>query len=215
MKLGCFGCLTIFTLVLLCGGVVWGVMQALREPDIQSTAVAPADGVRAQQKIFEIARRGGHPRDRDAEPIVFAEGELNAFLARHLGESTALPLTDISLRLERGGIAEVRARLPLGYLLREQPTAMLEGFLPGVWLDRRVWLRVGVRPGLESDPARRARRYLRLEVTDFAVGRQRLPAPLLRILLDPTALSVLRLRVPDGIDAVTVEAGRLVVRPAS
>jgi hypothetical protein len=215
MKLGCLGCLTLFILVLVGGGVVWGVIQALREPDIHSIAVVPADGVRAQQKIFEIVRRGGHAGDRNAEPIVFAERELNAFLARHLGESAALPLTDSSLRLERGGIAEVHARLPLRYLLREQPASMLGGFLPGVWLDRRVWLRVGVRPELESDPARRERRYLRLEVTDFAVGRQRLPALLLRVLLDPTALSVLRLRVPDGIDAITVEAGRLVVRPAS
>jgi hypothetical protein len=47
------------------------------------------------------------------------------------------------------------------------------------------------------------------------VGRQRLPVALLRVLLDPAALQVLYWRMPSGIDAITVEPGRVVVRTAS
>lgn len=215
MKLGCLGCLTLLMLVAGAAGLLWGGIQALRDPDIPLVSTTAADGVRAQQKIFEIVRRGAQPGNKNTGPVVLSERELNAFLSRHLGESTELPLTDIGLRLADGGVAELRARLPLRHLVSEPPLSVVGGILPAGWLDLRVWLRVGVRPRLEPDEGRRERRHLRLEVTDFAVGRQRLPAVLLRVLLDPAALSVLRWRVPDGIDAVSVEAGRVVVRTAS
>ena len=215
MKLGCLGCLTLLVFGVMAGGVFWGGIEALRQPDDPPPSGTAAEGVRAQHKIFEIVRRGAHRGQRDAEPIVLSESELNAFLSRHLTESAELPLTDIGVRLMRGGVADFRARLPLRYLVAEPPAAALGAMLPPELLDRRVWLRVRVRPQLEPDAERKERRYLRLEVTQFAVGRQRVPAVLLRVLLDPAALRVLRWRMPDGIDAVTVEAGRVVVRPAS
>ncbi len=215
MRLGYLGCLALLILGAVAGGILWGGIQALRDPEVPPISTAAADGVSAQHKIFEIARRGARRGGRDTEPVVLSEGELNAFLARHLGESTELPLTDIALRLADGGVAEFHARLPLRHIVTEPPLSLIGGILPPGWLDGRVWLRVGVRPRLESDAARRARRYLRLEVTDFAVGRQRLPAVLLRVVLDPAALRVLRWPIGDGIDAVSVEAGRVVVRTAS
>ena len=215
MKLGCIGCLTLVLLTATFGATLWGAVQTLRAPEFPSAETSPVEGVRAQQKIFEIARRGARRGDKAGEPIVLSEGELNAFLSRHLPESAELPLTEMALRLGDDGVAEFRARLPLRHLMGESPLAAFGGILPAGWLDHRVWLRVGVRPRLEPEPARRERRYLRLEVTEFAVGRQRLPAVLLRVLLDPAALGVLRWRMPDGIDAVTVEPGRVVVRTAS
>src|SRR5438093_1203073 len=61
----------------------------------------------------------------------------------------------------------------------------------------------------------REQRYLRLDVRGFAIGRQGLPAVLLRILLDPRTLGVLRWPLPDSIEAITVEPGRVVIRLAS
>ena len=60
-----------------------------------------------------------------------------------------------------------------------------------------------------------ARSEIRLDVREFAVGRQRLPASLLRFLLDPRRLRVLRWPVPGSIEAITIEADQVVIRFAS
>jgi hypothetical protein len=215
VRLGCFGCLAVVLILSLIGGILWVGIQALREPDAMSLVTTPEDGVRAQQKIFAVVRRGAHRGDRDAESVILSEREVNAFLSRHLGEIADLPFSEIGLRLPGGGIAEFRARLPLRSLLAEPPLSAVGGALPASWLEHRVWLRVGTRPRLEPDAARRGRRYLRLEVVDFTVGRQPLPGLLLRLLLDPSTLRVLRWPAPEGIEDLTIEAGRVVVRTAS
>jgi hypothetical protein len=215
MKLVCIGCLTLIILAATFGAALWGTAQALREAEFPPADGSTVEGVSAQQKIFEIARRGARRGGRPAEPVVLSEAELNAFLSRHLPESAELPFTDIALRLVGDGVAEFRARLPLRHLVAESTLSAIGESVPGAWLDRRVWFRVSVRPRLESEPARRERKYLRLEVSHFAVGRQRLPVALLRVLLDPAALQVLYWRMPSGIDAITVEPGRVVVRTAS
>ena len=97
-----------------------------------------------------------------------------------------------------------------GFRILQEPAA-----LPASWLQRRIWLDASGRARVEPGATRRERRYLRLDVTEFAVGRQRLPAMLLRFLLNPAALRVLRWPLPEGIEAVTVEAGRVVIRTAS
>lgn len=216
MKLGCVGCLTMLILAAALAATFWGTVQALREPTLQPIEVTAAEGVRAQKKIFEIARRGARRADKTREPVILSEGELNAFFSRHLQESTELPLTKIRVRLAGDGVARFHAQLPLRHLLAESPLSAIGDVLPGAWLDRGMWLRVDLRPRLEPEPLRpERRRHLRLDVTAFAIGRQRLPVVLLRVLLDPSALRVLRWRIPDGIDAVTVEPGRVVVRTAS
>ena len=75
--------------------------------------------------------------------------------------------------------------------------------------------RAGAHARVEPGVTRRERRYLRLDVREFAVGRQGLPAVLLRILLDPRTLGVLRWPLPDSIEAITIEPGRVVIRLAS
>ncbi len=216
MRLGCLGCLTLLVILALVGSTAWLVIQTLQEPEVVPIAAATvADGVRAQQKIFEVVRRGAQRGDKDAEPVVLTERELNAFLSRHLAEIAELPFTDIGLRLPGGGIAEFRARLELRHLMTEPPLPALARALPASWLQRRIWLDVRVRARLEPGVARRERRYLRLGVTEFAVGRQRLPTMLLRLLLNPAALRMLRWPVSGGIEAVTIEAGRVVIRAAS
>src|SRR5437899_2412778 len=87
--------------------------------------------------------------------------------------------------------------------------------LPAVLLERPVWLMIRAHARVEPGVTRRERRYLRLDVREFAVGRQGLPAVLLRILLDPRTLGVLRWPLPDSIEAITIEPGRVVIRLAS
>jgi hypothetical protein len=195
-------------LIAAVGGGVWvGLFQ---EPDLPATAPTAAEGARAQQKIFDLAR--GRTR---AEPVVLTERELNAFLSRHLAEMADAPLTSVGVRLAGDGVAEFRARLPLRYLTEEPPWSVIATIAPAAWLERPIWLRVTTRPRVEAPAAPSRRRHLRLAVEGFAVGRQRLPAVLLRLVLPPTMLRVLRWPLPDGVGAITIEAGQAVIRPAS
>lgn len=182
----------------------------LQAPDLPAAAPTAAEGARAQQKIFDLAR--GRAR---AEPVVLTERELNALFSRHLAEMADAPLTSVGVRLRGDGVAEVRARLPLRHLTEEPPWSVIAQIAPAAWLERPVWLRVTVRPRVEAPAAPSRRRHLRLDVQGLAVGRQRLPAVLLRLVLPPTTLRMLRWPLPDGVGAVTIEAGRAVIRPAS
>lgn len=220
MRLGCGGCLTAAFLLLVggaaVGGTLWGAFRAFQEPEFHMPAGTPADGVRVQQKFFEIARRGGRPgRSGSAEPVSLSEPEVNAFLSHHLADAAELPLTDIGVRLVGDGVVEVAGRLPLRHLLSEPPVSAAADLLPERWLGRPVWLRLRARVRVEPGAARGERRYLRLDLEEFKVGRQRLPAPTLRHLLSPAALRVLRWQVPNGVEAITIEAGRAVIRTAS
>ena len=91
MRVGCLGCLT---LVLTLGGIAelgWIGVQALREPEFELPTTGPADGIRAQRKVYQIAqvaRRGPGRSAPGGEPIVLTQGELNAFLSRHLVVAT-------------------------------------------------------------------------------------------------------------------------------
>lgn len=192
------------------GGGIWSGVRMLQEPDLPAAAPTAAEGARAQQKIFDLAR--GRAR---AEPVVLTERELNALFSRHLAEMADAPLTSVGVRLRGDGVAEVRARLPLRHLTEEPPWSVIAQIAPAAWLERPVWLRVTVRPRVEAPAAPSRRRHLRLDVQGFAVGRQRLPAVLLRLVLPPTTLRMLRWPLPDGVGAVTIEAGRAVIRPAS
>ena len=215
MRLGCLGCLTVLILMTLIGGSAWLAVRALQEPEFPRLTTNAADGVRAQQKIFDLVRRGAGRGGPGGEPVALSESELNAFLSRHLAETAEVPFSDIGISLPGGGIADFRGRLPLRHLLTEPPLSTLGAGLPQGWLERLVWLRVSTRARVEPGATRAQRRYLRLEVVSFAIGRQRLPATVLRLLLNPSTLRVLRWPMPEGTDAVTIETDRVVIRLAS
>lgn len=215
MRLGCLGCLTVLIVVALVAGSAWFGFRMLQEPGFPVVPTTAADGARAQQKIFELVRRGAGRSGTNGEPVILSERELNAFLSRHLAEAADVPFSDVGLHLAGREIAEFKSRLPLRHLLTEPPLSALAGAVPAAWLERPVWLRLSVRARIEPGTTRAQRRYLRLEVVEFAVGRQWLPAPLVRLLIDPATLRVLRWPVPDGVEAVTIEKGRVVIRIAS
>ena len=119
------------------------------------------------------------------------------------------------MRLQDDGHAELAGRLSLRQLLATAPFSALTGVLPTEWLDRDVWLALRVRATLEGGSRPRARRHLRLDVERFWVGRQRVPELMLRVLLDPGALRWLRSPMPDAIEGLRIEPGRLVIQSAS
>ena len=214
MRIGHHGFLVLTVALGGFAGLGWIGYQALQKPEFHLPPPGPGDGARAQRKIYALAgRKAGH--GTATAPIVLTQGELNEFLARHFGEAAAIPFTDIGLRLAGDGTVDCRGRLPLAHLVTERPLSGLAGLLPPAWLERLVWLRIRARIHLEPATIPPERRYLRLDVREFAVGRQRFPASLLRFLLDPRRLRVLRWPVPGSIEAITIEADQVVIRFAS
>jgi hypothetical protein len=219
MRLGCGGCLgSLLGLTLLAALVaapIWVGFRMLQDPGVRVPPASASDAFRAQQKLYELGRRSSRGgRSARTESTVLTETEITAFLSNHLAEAADLPLSGVVARLHGGGNAEILGRLPFRQLLSEEPLATVRDSLPGTWLDRLVWLRL--RGDFMVEPAAQTagRRALRFDVERFWIGNQRLPAVLLRILLHPSALRVLRWPVPEGVEAVIVEPGRLVIRTA-
>lgn len=213
MRIGC-GCLMGTLLVgAMAGGLGWGLLRMLQRPEIAVSVSTAEDGQRAQEKIYEIVGREGRSGSGSRVPIVLSEAELNAFLARHLGEAADLPISALTVRLEENGLVGVAGLVPLKHLLVETPPRALVDLLPPRWVERHVWLRIRTRVKVERGTS--GRRYLRLDVQEFALGRQRLPTMLPRLVLDPATLRLLRWPLPDGIADVTVEKGRALLRPTS
>ena len=206
MRLGCSGCLA--TLVgaavggLLLAGVIGAAVRMLALPDEGDPRTTAADGARAQQKLFALARQG-----RRAETVTLSETEVNALLARHVVDAGGARLAGLSARLVGADRLELRARTALGRMLEDGGFGTLARVLPASWRARPVRLRVGARLRVAETPPRQ----LRLDVEEFAVGRQRLPTPVLRLLVDPGPL---RWRLPDHVERVGIEPGRVVIRTA-
>jgi hypothetical protein len=209
MRLGCSGCLSVILLLAILAGGVWAVQLALSPPDVAPVTVTRADGVSAQQKLYEVLRRSGRDRrPRPGRPVTLSERELTALVTQHVPAAAGIPLAELSIRLPGPGVAVVSGRLPLRTLLRDTPLADLVAWLPGAWQEWPVWLTIGLRPRVE--PADGGR-YLRLVPDSVRLGRLRLPAVTARLLLDPRALSTLAWRLPEHVTDVSVQPGQVSV----
>ena len=206
--MGCFGCLGALVMGALLTVSVWAVVQATRPPDAAEIQTSPADGFRAQQKLFEVVRRARSGRSHTVE---LSEREVNAFLSRHLAETAELPVSRLSARLHADSRAEVAGQVPWKEILEVPPLSLVSRVLPAAWLQHKAWLSLLARVEVERAETARERRYLRLDVEAFHLGRLRLPEIMLRVFLDPSVLRLLRTPLPDGIAAIRVEGGRLLV----
>ena len=206
--MGCFGCLGALFLGAVLTVSVWALFEATRPPDVGAIQTSPADGFRAQQKVFEIVRRARSGRSHTVE---LSEREVNAFLSRHLVESADLPVSGLSARLHPDGRAEVAGQIPWREILEVPPLSLVSRLVPAGWLEHKAWVSLLARVAVERAETARDRRYLRLEVDAFHLGRLRLPQVMLRVLLDPSVLRLLRTPLPDGIASIRVDAGRLLV----
>jgi hypothetical protein len=210
MKGGCSGCLgTLVALgvaALIVGGLVGATIRMITPPSGGDPVTTAADGTRAQRKLFDLARES-----RRGETITLTEGELNALLARHLVDARGLRMGGLSARLVGGDRLELHGRSSVGAILEEASLGAAAAVLPASWQARPVRLHVGARVRIDAGPPRQ----LRMDVDEFAVGRQRLPVFTLRLLVDPATVSLLRWRLPDHVEQVSVEPGRVIIRTAS
>ena len=209
MRVGC--AVLVATIVVVCGlvaGSLWIGSRMLQEPEVPVAAGTAEDGVRGQQKIYAIIRGAGRATGRTRQ-IVLSEPELNALLSRHLAEAATIPFGPGAVRLVGDGMIEFKGQVPLRHVLA------IANLLPATWLEQPVWLHLWARASLEVGAARGQRRYLRLDIERLALGRQPLPGVLPLLLLNPVIVSQLRLRIPETVEAITIEARMVVIRIAS
>lgn len=210
MKSGCLGCLlllVILVVVLVGGGAALFFAGSVFEtPRIPQVAYSPADGYRAQQKLFALTREEvGRPG-----PVVITEREVNAFLGRHLEESAGLPLSPLVVKL-LPGVAQVYGQTSFGALLKGFPFSLLPDYLPEGTLDRRVWVSASVTLEMTRPRARGEPRSARLRVTEFGLGTQDLGPWILSLLLGRTERTLSELRLPRSVKTLAIEAGRVVI----
>jgi hypothetical protein len=99
-------------------------------------------------------------------------------------------------------------------LFNEGPLAGAVAMLPAAWSERPVWVRLRARAHVEPS-AGGLRRYLRLDVERFWIGRRRLPSLLPRLLFSPTTLGLFRWPLPAPVAEVRLETGRVVITTTS
>jgi hypothetical protein len=196
--------------------VVWVGSGIVTPPEQRLSVGTEQDGLRAQQTLFEIVRRGSArrpPAQRARREYALTEAELNAFLARHLGRISGLPLTDLQVGFVGPGLVELRGRLHLSEVAGDGHSALL-GYLPESWRTGGTILRVRGPLRLEAEASPDQAKSLRLDVSEAYAGRQRIPVSAVAYLLG-TDDRLRRWQVPDSVTAVIVETGRVVLHTDS
>jgi hypothetical protein len=198
--------LTALSLLILAGAVGVAFRGLARPDEAAALETTAADGVRAQRKLSELARYDGRTTS-----VTLDEAEINALLSRHLVGARGVGPGASTARLIGGDRLQLITRMPLRQLIDAADAAWLGEVIPGNWLTRPVWLRVGAHVHVDG----RQGHELRLDVEDFAIGRQRLPTAALRHLVAPAVVGLLRWPLPYQIDSVRIEPGRMIIRAAS
>jgi hypothetical protein len=194
------------------GGAVWLAVGLLEDPGLGPGPARSHDAVRADQKVGRaLSPSRDYPRRARADDIVLTEAEVSAFLSRHLPAAVELPFTGIRVDLPGEELVEFAGEVPLRAVLAELPLAVGIDLLPRRWREHPVWIRLRARARLELGPMTE-RRYLQLAVERLWVGRRRLPALLLRIGLSPLRLRVLEWPLPQRVEEIRLETGRVVIR---
>ena len=216
MRVGCFGCLLLLVILLVLLVAVLGVVflsgNILDAPEITVAATpkfSRADGYSAQQKLFDLVRRGSGESTRRG-PVILTEQEVNAFLANHLAEAD-LPFNPMSVRFV-GGQIEIHGKTPLRNMIQGQPLVQISRYLPADRLDQPVWVFVKGRIRIDPPGMGGGRLTGRMEISEFALGKQPLGSWLLTAMLGGTANRLLRWPVPAVVEDVTIDEGRLIIR---
>src|SRR3989442_2960375 len=98
-----------------------------------------------------------------------------------------------------------------GRLMNESRFEGFEEALAAGWVARPIGLAVGARGRISTEP----RRALRLDARRVVIGRQRVPALVLRLMLDPSSLRLMRVTLPPHVQAVRIERGRVIIQVTS
>ena len=126
-----------------------------------------------------------------------------------------MPFDQPVIFLRDGDVVEIAGQVPIGRLLADSPLSAMASVLPERWSARPVWLHVQARVSLEVEAARGHRRYLRLDVERFSLGRQWLPGVVVRPLLSRGVHDLFRWPLPAAVEAITIDSEKVVVRTAS
>jgi hypothetical protein len=194
------------------GFSLWAGSRLIQEPDMTANTGSSEDAVRGQQKIFDIARGGGGRARGGSHAVVLSEAELNAFLSKNLVEVAKMPVAVRAIRLVGDGIVEFKGLVALRDIMAASPLVSL---VPSTWLERQVWLHLAARASLEVGATRSQRRYLRFDLQRVAIGRLALPGFFRWLLPSPLLQALLRWRMPDSVESVTIEPETVVVRTSS
>lgn len=163
---------------------------------------SPEDGIRGQQKLGELLLREAGLSSRRG-PIAITQREINGFLARHLQESRAIPISPLIVRLEGGQVA-VEGGTMLKVLIRGFPWRGLVDLFPSAWLERKVW--ISLRGTVRTSPGR-----MEIDLSHFALGKQSLAPFLLKWALGSEGEGLLSVRLPKSIERIEIEEGRVVI----
>jgi hypothetical protein len=214
MRFGCIGCLilivALLVVVVAAAGFIFLSGNMGTPPEVQPTRFTRADGFSAQRKLYELVLRESGRSSR-TEPVILSEAEVNAFLANHLAEAADLPFSPLIVRFA-GGQLELRGQTVLRHLLQGPPFPQLMPYLPAARLDQTVWVTVRGRFLIDHPRSAGGRTYARLEVSEFALGKQPVGRWLLWLMLGPTGSKLLRFQVPTIVDSVQIDERRAVIR---
>ena len=192
-------------------GALFLSVNLFLEPDVvPSTTFTKSEGYAAQNKLFEIALRQGGRSSR-TDPVVLTEREANAFLSGHLEEVAGLRLSPLAVRFTRGQVTII-GRTPLKSLLQGPPFAQILPYIPDSRLDQPVWVTARGHFELEPDPGPGGRRFGRFSLNEFALGKQPVSGFIVYAMMGSTGAGLLRWPVPNAVQSVDVEDGRLVIR---
>jgi hypothetical protein len=211
VRLGC-GCFLVLLIGLgTLGATAWVSVKCLQTPDIARAEPAARTGLKIEHRggARGSGMRSGH------STVELSAVEVSRLVAKQLAERLESAPPDVRIGLRPDDPVEIAFTVPLHRVLAESALAGFGGRLPARWLDRPVWLDMHASPRLETVGPGAGRRYLRLDLREFAVGRQRWPTLVARLLLEPGTLSALRWPLPDGVESVTIEKDRVLVRLAS
>ena len=213
MRSGCAAVLGLaFAVVVVGGASLWVGWRLFQEPEVPAAVGSPEDGIRGQQKIFDLARGGAGRARIGPQAVVLSEAELNSFLSRNLVEVAKMPIAVRAVRLAGNGVVQLKGLVVLRDVLSASPLASL---VPSTWLERQVWLHLTARASLEVGATRSQRRYLRFDLQRVAIGRQALPGFFRWLLPSPGIQGLLRWRMPDSVESITIESGTVVIKTSS
>lgn len=214
MRFGCFGCLVfvvaILVVVVAAAGFFFLSGNMATAPDVQPSRFTRSDGFSAQRKLYELVLRESG-RSTRTDPVVLSEAEVNAFLANHLEEAAGLPFNPLVVRFA-GGQLEVKGQTVLRHLLQGPPFLQFMRYLPAEKLDQPVWVTVRGRFVVEHPRSKTGRTYARMDVTEFALGRQPVGRWLLWLMLGQTGSRLLRFQIPAVVDSVQIDERRAIIR---
>jgi hypothetical protein len=214
MRFGCFGCLVLLVAILVvvvaAAGFLFLSGNMATAPDVQPSRFTRSDGFSAQRKLYELVLRESG-RSTRTDPVILSEAEVNAFLANHLAEAADLPFSPLVVRFE-GGQLELKGQTVLRHLLQGPPFPQFMRYIPAEKLDQPVWVTVRGRFVIEHPRAKTGRTYARVDVTEFALGKQPVGKWLLWLMLGQTGSKLLRFQVPAVVDSVQIDERRAMIR---